>query len=106
MLEIILLLLLGLWVLGIVRIPGFTIPDLVMLRVNGHNITLLNVIVFVLIIWAIDLLPRPFKEIAGILLLLWILSILGILAIAGLQNILEVALIVGLVYYVIFERKK
>jgi hypothetical protein len=46
--------------------------------------------------WAIELLPRPFREIAILLSVVWVLSILGFIAVAGLSDILIVVIIVGI----------
>ena len=49
--------------------------------------------------WLIDILPSPFREIAIVALLVWILATLGVIVIAGLQQIVLIALIVGLTMY-------
>jgi hypothetical protein len=96
MLEIILVLLVILWFLGYIHL-GINIPDIRLLVINGHAITLVNLLIFLLILWAIGILPSPFRQIAGVLVVLWVLSILGFIAIAGLSNLLVIAIIVGIV---------
>lgn len=83
--------------LGFIQIPGFNIPNLVLFVINGHPITILNLLIFLLIISAIGVLPSPLREIAIVILILWILTILGIIAIGGLANILVIAIIIGLI---------
>lgn len=85
-----------LWLLGIIHLPGFSIPNLSLFQVNGHPITLLNIFVFLIILWAIGLLGSPLREIAVVVLILWILTVLGFIAIAGFSNILVLAIIIGL----------
>lgn len=97
MTEVLLVLLVIALITGFISIPGFTLPNYALFAVNGQSITLLNVLVFILILWAIGILPSPFREIAGVLFVLWILSILGFIAIAGLSNLLVIAIIVGIV---------
>lgn len=97
MTEIVLVLLVIALVTGFIQIPGFTLPNYTLFFVNGQPISLLNVLIFLLIVWAIGILPSPFREVAGVLLVLWLLSILGFLAIAGLSNLLVIAVIVGVV---------
>lgn len=97
MTEVLLVLLVIALITGFISIPGFTLPNYSLFAVNGQSITLLNVLVFILILWAIGILPSPFREIAGVLFVLWILSILGFIAIAGLSNLLVIAIIVGIV---------
>lgn len=97
MLEVILVVLILLWLTGNLHFTGLVIPDYVLFSLNGRPITLINLLVFIVIVWAIGVLPSPIREISGVLLLLWILSILGILAIAGLANLIVIAVIIGIV---------
>ncbi|HYD35372.1 MAG TPA: hypothetical protein VD999_04860 [Vitreimonas sp.] len=97
MIEILLVLLIILWLTGNLSIPGLVIPDFGLMVINGRMISLWDLLTFILILWILGLLPSPFREIAGILLILWVLSILGILAFAGLSNLLVIAIIVGIV---------
>lgn len=90
-----------LWFLGYVRIGALPIPNLVLFTINNQAITLWNLLILVLISSLIGILPSPFREIAGVVLVLWILSTLGILAIGGLSSILVIAVIVGLIIYLI-----
>ncbi len=86
-----------LWLLGLVPIVGIVIPDFSLFIINGHPITLWNILILLVISWAIGILPRPFQVAASVLLLLWILSELGILAIAGLSHVIVLAIIIGLI---------
>jgi hypothetical protein len=97
MIAAIILLLIVLWFLGYIRVGGLVIPDYNLFSINGRNITLWNLFLFLVILWAIGVLPSPLREIAAVMLILWILSTVGVLAIAGLSNILVIALIVGLI---------
>lgn len=97
MIEVVLILLVVFLITGFVQIPGFNLPNFVLFRVGGQSITLLNAMIFLLILWAIGILPSPFREIAGVLFVLWILSVLGFIAIAGLSNLIVIGLIVGIV---------
>ncbi len=97
MIAAIILLLIVLWFLGYIRVGGLIIPDFPLFVINGQTITLWNLFLFLVILWAIGVLPSPLRQIAAVMLILWILSTVGILAIAGLSNILVIALIVGLI---------
>ncbi len=101
MLEVILVLLVLLWLTGNLHINGITFPNAVLFSINGQAITLINVLIFFIIVSAIGLLPTPFREVAGVLFVLWLLSILGFLAIAGLSNIIVIAIIIGVVIAVL-----
>jgi hypothetical protein len=97
MLELILVILVLLWLTGNLNLVGVQIPNLSLLVVNGRMITLIDLLVFLVILWAIGVLPSPIREIAGVILVLWVLSVLGFIALAGLSNILVIAVIVGLI---------
>lgn len=88
-----------LWFLGYVRIDGINIPDMTLFSINSHPVTLWNLLILIVVAWALSLLPTPLREIGGVLLILWILSILGIVALGGLalSNLLVIALIAGLI---------
>jgi len=98
MLEIILVVLVLLWITGNLHVTGVNIPNYTLLNINGQQITLINLLVFLAIVWAIGVLPSPIREISGVLLFLWVLSILGFIAIAGLGNIIVIAVIIGIVW--------
>lgn len=97
MIIAIVVILIILWFLGYAPISGISIPNLVLFTINNHPVTLWEILILVVIGWAIGILPRPLQAIASVLLLLWILSVLGILAIAGLSNIIVLIIIVGLI---------
>lgn len=98
MIGIVLVVLIALWFLGYIRIQGLPpIPDIQLFVINGRPITLWDLLILLVIGWAIGVLPSPLRQIAGVLLLLWILATLGILSIAGLPSIIVIAVIIGLV---------
>ena len=101
MLAFLLVLLVILWFLGYVQISTFAIPDTTLFAINGHPITLWNLLIFLVIAAIVGVLPGPFRAVAGVFLVLWVLAVLGILAFTGLSNILVVAVIVGLLAYLI-----
>lgn len=97
MLIIIIIILSILWLLGYAPLSGISIPNIELFPINNHMITLWEVLILLVITWAISILPRTLQTIATILLLLWVLSILGILAITGLPNIIVLLIIIGLI---------
>lgn len=98
MVGVIIIILIALWLLGIIHIGAITIPDIVLFTINGHPVTLWNVLILFVIGWAIGILPTPFREITTVLLILWILSVLGIIGvIAGLSNILVIVIIIAII---------
>ncbi|MDO8503867.1 MAG: hypothetical protein Q7S60_04240 [bacterium] len=104
MLGALLVVLIILWFLGYLKVDGLTIPDFVLFSINGRPITLWNVLTLVVIAAVIGVLPSPFREIAGVLLILLALSTLGILAFSGLSSMLVIAIIAGLVLYLLGSR--
>ncbi|MBI3577078.1 hypothetical protein HY086_03510 [Candidatus Gottesmanbacteria bacterium] len=97
MLTTVIVLLAILWLLGVIHIPAISIQDMTLFVFNGHRITLLNVLTFLVIAWAIEMLPSPLRQIAVVLILLWVLSVLGFLAISGLSHLIVLAIIIGLI---------
>ena len=97
MLTALIVILIILWFLGYFPITGLALPNIVLLTINNHPVTLVEVLILIVISWAIGLLPRPLQLIASVLLLLWILSVLGILALTGLSNIIIIVIIVALI---------
>lgn len=104
MLVAIIIILIILWFLGYAPITGLNIPDVTLFVINSQPVTLWNLLILAAVAWAISILPSPFREIGGVALVLWILSVIGILAISGLSSILVIAIIVGLVLYMLKGR--
>lgn len=92
----ILFILIILGVFGFLQVPLFAFSVFVL---GNTVITLNDVLLFFVMMWLIGMLPYPFREIASVLFLLWILGSLGIIAIAGFSNIVLIAFIVGLVAF-------
>jgi hypothetical protein len=95
---LILLFLVLFWFMGYGPVEALRVPLFSLGRVS---IDLWDILIFLLIIWLIDLLPGPIRSIVVIALLLWLLSVLGIIAIAGLNNLIILAVIIGLFLYLI-----
>jgi hypothetical protein len=100
MIIAIVVILLVLWFLGYVPISGIVVPNIVhsvLITINNHPVTLLEVLILLVIAVALGMLPRVFQAVGSVLLVLWVLSVLGILAVAGLSSIVVLVIIVGLV---------
>lgn len=62
----------------------------------GRTFTLWDIVLLLLIAWAIGILPTPLRQIAGVILILWLLSVLGIFALfPGSSSILVLIIIAG-----------
>lgn len=106
MIEILLVILIILWFLGYVSIPGFLIiQNILLFSINGRPVTLWSILILIILSWIVGILPRPFREIATILGILWILSVIGILAIGGFSQLFIIAIIFGLVFYIFSGRE-
>jgi len=86
-----------LWFFGYVHITGLNVPDFPLFMINGQSVTLWNLLILAVVISLIGILPGPLRIIAGLLLILWVLSVIGIISLAGiaLSNILILAIIIG-----------
>lgn len=101
MLIAILLILILFWLVGY---GPFQVLHIILLKFNGLSITVWDLLIFLVFIWLVGELPSPFRQIAVIFILIWVLASLGIIAVAGLSNILVIAIIVGVLLYVISGR--
>lgn len=101
MLIALLVILIILWYLGYVSVGNVNIPNMILFTINGQQVTLWNLLTLLVIGAIIGVLPSPLREIAGVVLILWILSVLGILAFAGLSSLLILAIIIGLVLFLL-----
>lgn len=104
MLLALLVALILLWLLGYIAFPGFVVPSIILFSLNGHPITLWNLLIFLVLVIIASSLASPFREILFVILILWILSLVGIITAVGLPNLLLVAVIAGLVVFLIQGR--
>lgn len=103
--EIILIVLIVLWFLGYITIPGVPIPRFPLFYINNLPITLWDIFIFLVVIWAIDAAPSPLREIFIVLLLVWLLSTVGIISIVGFSQIAIIAIILGIVASIFTARR-
>src|SRR5579864_6755116 len=61
-----------LWLLGYAPLAGISIPNITLFTINSHAVTLWEILILVVIGWAIGILPRPLQAAASVLLVLWI----------------------------------
>ena len=96
MLLTIVVLLIVLWFLGYVQISNVAIPNVPLFMINEHLVTLVELLIFLAIVWAVSILPTPLRQIGFAVVVLWVLATLGVIAIAGLSSILVIAIIIGI----------
>lgn len=103
MIGAILFVLIALWFLGFINLPFLPLTDISLFTLGSITISLYDVLIFFVIVWLIGILPRPFRVIASVLLVIWLLSFFGLVAIAGisLPNIIVLVIIFSLIYYLL-----
>lgn len=103
MVQVLILILLALYLTGniSVNIPGLGYLKMVLFSINGHAITLLNLLIFIVVVSAAESLKSPFREIAAILVILWVLSVFGIISIVWSANFIVVGIIALLLFSLI-----
>ena len=105
MLIAIIIILALLWFFGYIALPNLNLPNPVLFTINNHAVTISEILILLVLCWAIGALPRRLQLIGAVLLALWVLSALGFIAIAGLANILIVVIIVGLIVSLFVGKK-
>jgi len=98
MLVTILVILFLLWLMGY---GPFTVLHIILFKFNGLAVSIWDLLIFLILIWLVGSLPSPFRQIAVVFILIWVLSLLGVIAVAGLSSILVIAIIVGVLLYVL-----
>lgn len=101
MLTTILGFLIVLWLLNTFVGGGLFFLHRGLFSLNGHGVSLWELLVFALVVWLLNILPSPFRKIVALFLLLWLLSVFGFIVIVGLPNLLVLLLIAGLVLYIL-----
>lgn len=101
MLIAILLVLILFWFLGYGPLETLRFP---LIKFFGRTINLWDILIVIAIIALIDILPRPAREVAVVVFIIWLLSLFGVIVVAGLSNILLIAIIVGVGLYIIKGR--
>lgn len=95
MIQVLVLILLALYLTGNISInmPGLGYLKMVLFSINGRAITLLNLLIFIVVVSAVESLKSPFREIAAILVVLWVLSVFGIITIVWSANFIVIGII-------------
>lgn len=98
MLTVILLILIIFWFFGYGPLLALRFP---LVHLGARSINLWDILIFLLIIWLIDLLPGPLRSVAAVALVIWLLGVFGIIAIPIFSNLIIIAGIIGLGLYII-----
>ena len=107
MLIALLLVLVILWALGFLRIGDLDFLRVPAITIDGRVVTLLDILVALTVIFVIAALPGPLGIAAGILLILWLLSVLGLIAIEGvpLSTLIILVIILALLFHIPRRRR-
>ena len=101
MTNIFLIILILLLVANNISIPFIHTPLFVLF---GHPITLFHIMVFCLLGYLANYLPSPFREIIGLVVILWVLSAFGIFAIFGwFSNLLLLVIVLALLFSIFWD---
>jgi hypothetical protein len=105
-LTALLLVLLILWLLGYLQIGDVAFLRMPVATVAGRQITVLDLLVAISVIWVIAALRGPIALAAFVLLILLGLSIFGLVAIEGipLTSLVVLVAIVGLLVHIVTRR--
>lgn len=87
----------GLWLLGIIKIPWLVMPRFPVLSIMGYSLTIERLLIFGIVIWLAMNLGSPFRQMIWVFSILWLLSILGIVIVGGMGTLVLIAVIVGLI---------
>jgi len=93
--------LVALWYFGYIHFTFFSIPDITLFLINGHPITLYNLLIALVVLVLLLLLPYPFKQIMAVLLLLFALTIFGIIPFIGLAHLFVIAIIITFIIFLL-----
>ena len=96
--AIVLVIFIILWFAGYGPFGALKVP---LFHFLGRGINLWDILIFLLVIYLIDTLPGPIREVVVFFLIFWILSLVGIITFVGFNHILFLALVIGLLIYAV-----
>ena len=99
--EILLLVFVIVWLTGAIHLPGIVFQTTPLFIFRGLSITIMDILIFLGILWAIEMLPSPLRQVIVILGLLWLLSLTGLISIAGASTYIVWAVIIAAVVAII-----
>jgi len=95
-------LLIALWYFGYISIPSIPfLKNTILFSFNHFAVTIWDLLIFIVIMWAVNILPSPLRQIGWALTVLWLLGLFGIIAIANFSTVILWAIIIGLVLAVL-----
>ena len=87
----------GLWLLGIIKIPWLMMPRFPVLSIMGYSLTIEQLLILGIVVWLAMSLGSPFRQMIWVFSILWLLSILGIVIVGGMGTLILISIVVGLI---------
>lgn len=87
----------GLWLLGIIKIPWLVMPHFPVFSVLGYSITIQRLLIIGILIWLGTSLGSPFRQMLWVFFILWLLSTLSLITTLGMGSMIVTAIVVGLI---------
>jgi hypothetical protein len=91
----------GLWLLGIIKIPWLTMPHFPVFSILGYSITIQRLLIFGLLIWLGSSLGSPFRQMLWVFFILWLLSTFGIIGSLAMGTLVVASIVIGLILSVV-----
>ncbi len=91
----------GLWLLGVIKIPWMSMPSFPVFSILGYQVTIQRLLILGILIWLGTSLGSPFRQMLWTFFILWLLSTLGVITIGGMGMMIVVSVVVGLILSVI-----
>lgn len=103
MLGALLFALIALWFLGFINLPILPLTNTTIITLFGVTISLYDIFIFFVVVWLIGILPGPFRIIASILLVLWLLATFSLISFSGvsISSVIVLVIIFSLIYYLL-----
>lgn len=87
----------GLWLLGVIKIPWLVMPQFPVFSILGYSITIQRLLIIGILVWLGTSMGSPFRQMLWTFFILWLLSTLGIITIGGMGAMIVVSIVVGLI---------
>lgn len=91
----------GLWLLGVIKIPWLTMPNFPVFSILGYSLTIQRLLIILIVIWLAMSLGSPFRQMLWVFFILWLLSTLSVISIGGMGVMIVVSIVVGLILSVV-----
>ena len=91
----------GLWLLGVIKIPWLTMPHFPVFSILGYSVTIQRLLIILIVIWLASSLGPPFRQMLWVFFILWLLSTVGLIGSMAMGTLIVVSVVVGLILSVV-----